>query len=773
MPNGRTIRKNSPQSEESILPPQVYSSQACELSRTTALVVFTVTMFVSAALLFLMEPMFAKMVLPLLGGTAAVWNTCLVFFQTVLLGGCAYAHASVKLLSRRGAAGLHLALLLAALLVLPFRIPHGWLPPAQHNPVSWLLLLLSTGVGLPFFAISASTPLLQNWFSHSGHHSAADPYFLYAASNCGSLLGLLAYPLLLEPGLRLGQQSRVWAWCYGLLLLLVLGCAGLVWRAPYKPTSGSGLRTDTTQNSTNQVHGRINRWERFRWVALAFVPSSLMLGVTSALTTETVAIPLLWVLPLSLYLLSFTLAFARRPVLSHEWLIRRLPFLILAASITIITKAILPLYVLIPIDLLTLFAVAMVCHGEIARSRPSARHLTEFYLWLSTGGALGGAFNALIAPLLFSSLAEFPLALVLAAALRPSIDVMKSTSRDRKLDFVMPIALGLCVAATILALQAKGLKPGRTLNILIFGYSMVWCLSFGKRPLRFALGVAALILASHVYTGPFGHILHTERSFYGVYRITDDDTNRFRVLFHGGTSHGMQSLDKSRACEPLAYYSRDGPIGSVFAAYRGDAVHREVAIIGLGAGSMAPYQMPGQQFTFYEIDPLVERIARDPHYFTFISGCAPQVRVVLGDARLALSDAPDQRYGIIVLDAFSGDSIPLHLVTRDALRLYVRKLAPRGVLAFHITNLYLNLQPVLGNLAHDAGLVCLVNDDMGVSENDIKNGKFPSIWAVMARQQGDLVTLAHEPRWKQLGASADARAWTDDFSNIVSIIKLH
>jgi len=732
-------------------------------------------MFVSAALLFLMEPMFAKMVLPLLGGTPAVWNTCLVFFQTVLLAGYAYAHASAKLLGRRGQTSLHIAVLLAALLILPFHVPNGWAPPAGHNPAGWLLLLLAAAVGAPFFALSASTPMLQNWFAHSGHPSAADPYFLYAASNAGSLLGLLAYPLLLEPALRLSTQTRLWAWCYGLLLVLVAACAVRVWRGPDKaPSTASapaprGLVQDNAAGENPEV---LNARRRFRWVALAFVPSSLMLGVTSALTTDIPAIPLLWVLPLTLYLLSFILVFARRPILSHQWLVRRLPFLILATSIPIVFKAVLPLLVVVPLDLLTLFAVAMVCHGELSRSRPSARRLTEFYLWVSVGGVLGGIFNALIAPLVFSSLVEFPIALVLAAALRPPIDVVKDTPRARMLDYLLPVALGVCLEAVLLMMQAEGLKPSRALNILIFGYTMVWCLSFGKRPLRFALGVAALILASRVYTGPFGHILRTERSFFGVYRVADDDVNGFRVLFHGATVHGMQSRDPTRVCEPLAYYTRDGPIGQVFAAHQGARLS-QVAVIGLGAGALASYQTPGQQFTFYEIDPLVERIARDPRYFTFISGCAPQARVVLGDARLSLCDAADHTYGLIVLDAFSGDSIPTHLLTCEALHIYLRKLAPGGALAFHISNRYLDLRQVLGNLAQDSALVCLVNSDTAVGENDIKNGKLPSLWAVMARNSGNLAQLARDPHWKPVPAVAGARVWTDDFSNVVSIIKLH
>jgi len=732
-------------------------------------------MLVSAALLFLMEPMFAKMVLPFLGGTPAVWNTCLMFFQTVLLCGYAYAHVSTKLLSRRGQARLHLVVLIGALLTLPFRVPAGWAPPARHNPVAWLLVVLAVAVGAPFFALSASTPLLQKWFSHSGHPSASDPYFLYAASSAGGLLGLLAYPLLLEPAFGLGAQTRLWASWYRLLVLLVLVCAALVWRVSGTADSfvGELPPNDVIQDGAGEYRGDLDLRRRARWVALAFVPSSLTLGVTSELTTDIPPIPLIWVLPLSLYLLSFILVFAPRPLLSHRWLVRRLPFLILAASIPVLTKTYLSLIAVIPIDLVTLFVAAMVCHGELWRSRPSARRLTEFYLWVSVGGVLGGIFNAIIAPLVFHSLVEFPIALVLAAALRPPIDIVEDSPRARKLDYLLPVAVGVGTVMLILALEAEGLKPGLTMNVMIFGVSAVWCLSFGKRPLRFAMGLAALMLASGAYTGHFGHVLSTERSFFGVYRIANDDANELRVLFHGSTVHGIQSLDPARACEPLAYYTRSGPIGQVFAAYAGNALENQVAIVGLGAGALAAYQSPGGRFTFYEIDPLVERIARDRRYFTYLSNCAPQAGVVLGDARLSLAEAPDHAYGIIVLDAFSGDSIPMHLLTREALRIYLRKLASGGLLAFHISNRYLDLHQVLGNLAHDAGVVCLLNLDTATGEEDRTAGKYASVWMVMARKSEDLQVLSQDARWMPVSPVLGAKVWSDDFSNVLSIIKLH
>jgi len=738
--------------------------------------VFSVTGFVSAVLLFLVEPMFAKMALPLLGGSAAVWTTCLVFFQVTLLAGYAYAHASAKLLGKHPQVAVHAAVLLAALALLPIHVPTGWTPPAQPNPVWWLLRLLWVAIGLPFFALSATTPILQKWFAHSGHPSSGDPYFLYAASNAGSLLGLLSYPFVLEPLLGLNEQSLLWKWCYLLLLLLVAVCVVLAWRSPTEVPalgttlpSGLGIKNVATSHAEDPTLRR-----RIRWVALAFVPSSLMLGVTTALTTDVPSLPLLWVLPLALYLLSFVLVFARKPLLLPLWLRRRLSLLILVAAIPFALKSVPPLRILLPLDLLTLFAVAMVCHGEVAHTRPATQHLTDFYLWVGVGGLLGGAFNALLAPAVFTTVLEFPIALVLAAMLCPPTDGVLDTRRARQLDYLLPAALGLAVAVAALELQANGVSPGHGLDFIIFfifGAAAICCLRFGARPRRFGLGVAALILASQVYTGPFGHILQRERSFFGVYRVSDDAQMNCRVLFHGSIPHGLQSLDPGRACEPLAYYTRSGPIGQVFAAFQESPVENDVALIGLGAGVMACYHQPHQRFTFYEIDPTVVHIAQDRRYFTYLSDCGSPVRVVLGDARLSLRTAPAHGYGMIVLDAFSGDSIPTHLLTREALALYLTKLAPNGILAFHISNLYLDLSSVLGNLAHDIGLSCLMDDDLLVSETEKRQGKFASRWVVMARNSSYLEPLRKDLNWRALRAIPGPRVWTDDFSNIVSIFR--
>lgn len=743
------------------------------------LIVFTVSMFVSATLLFLVEPMLAKMALPLLGGTPAVWNTCLVFFQAVLLAGYLYAYAATKWLGRRSQIALHIALALTPLAVLPLHIPTGWEPPTQSSPVLWILAMLSVTVGLPFFMLSSSTPMLQRWFSQSGHKQAHDPYFLYAASNAGSLVGLLGYPLLLEPALRLSTQSHLWSYGYGVFLAVTTACGALVWKVqPSIAVAEAAATAEAGEAAPKPV------WRpRLRWIALAFVPSSLMLGVTTQLTTDVPAIPLFWVLPLAFYLLSFVLVFAKRPPISHEFLIRRLPFLILIALIPTVCKTKLPLFVLIPVYLLALFAVALVCHGELARSRPKVSRLTEFYLWMSFGGVLGGIFNALVAPVVFSSVAEFPLVLLCAALLRPPIDISPLTpakaARARRNDLLLPIALGLVMVAVIGGLTHAGLRPGRPMVILIFGYSMLWCLSFGKRPLRFAAGLVALLAAGSLFTGPFGTILHTERSFFGVSRVTNDPAGRFRNLFHGGTNHGIQSLNPATSRETLGYYTTSGPAGTILRAVQAKTLHNNAgqarkpnwAVVGLGAGAMACYLQPGESLTYYEIDPTVMRIASDPRYFTFLSQCAPTSQIVLGDARLRLRDAPDGSYDLIVLDAFSGDTIPMHLLTKEALALYMRKLAPGGMLGFHISNLYLQLGPTLGALAHDAGLMCLTADDTGVSQAQIDEGKFPSQWLVIARSRTDLGALGTDVRWKIATVPPETQLWTDDYSNLLRVIK--
>jgi hypothetical protein len=743
------------------------------------LIVFTISMFVSATLLFLVEPMMAKMALPMLGGAPAVWNTCLVFYQATLLAGYLYAYAATKWLSRHAQILLQTALALTPLAVLPPHIPIGWEPPAESSPVLWVLGMLAVAVGLPFFLLSSSTPMLQRWFSQSGHKSAGDPYFLYAASNAGSLVGLLAYPLLLEPTLRLGEQSYLWSYGYAVFLVLTIACGVLVWRSQ----PGIAIAHAAPSEADGEVDRGVAWRQRLRWIALAFVPSSLMMGVTTALTTEVPAIPLIWVLPLAFYLLSFVLVFAKRPPISHEWLVRQLPALLLFALFPTLSRSQMPLLILFPLYLLALFAVALVCHGEIARSRPKVSRLAEFYLWISFGGVLGGIFNALLAPVLFSTVVEFPLVLIFAAYLLPAIDQQSAppaqAARLKRNDLLLPLALGLSMAAIITGFAHLGLKPGNVFIVFLFGYSMIWCLSFAERPLRFATGLAAIVLASSLLAGLYGSYLLKERSFFGVLRVGDDRAGRFRYFVHDAIIHGVQSLDPAKSREPLAYFTKSGPVGSILRAMEaksrfgsaGDLARPRWAVVGLGAGALACYLQPGESLTFYEINPAVERIAADPHYFTFLSQCAPAASIVIGDARLKLRDAADGSYDLIVLDAFSGDAIPMHLMTREALALYLRKLAPGGMLAFNISNAHLKLAPIFGALARDAGLVCLTQDDFGLSSAEIDAGKSPSRWVVLARSRADLGALATDPRWKPVEVPPGTQVWTDDYSNLLRVIK--
>jgi hypothetical protein len=667
------------------------------------LFLFTVALFLSSTLLFLIEPMMARMVLPVLGGTPAVWNTCMVFFQAALLAGYLYAHAGPRWLGARNHAILHVVLLFAALAGLPVAIGAFGAPPVETTPIFWLLRLLAATVGLPVMLLGATSPLLQRWLAHSNHRDAADPYYLYAAGNVGSILALLGYPLLVERTLSLNTQTRYWAVGYAALgaLMLLSFFAQSRWsmrEAPEMPLRAVGADT-----------ARVDARQRFWWVLLAFVPSSLMLGVTTFLTTNIAAAPLLWVLPLAIYLLTFVLVFAAKPPISHAAMVRFLPLAVLPLAGLMVFDSRLPAAVLVTAHLVVFFMAAMVCHGELARSRPSTTHLTDFYLWLSVGGVLGGLFNALLAPIAFTTIVEYPLAVVLACALRRPGGA-RDVAGIAWSDFVLPVALGLTVFGVMLGAGANSERPIALL--FTFVVPAVICYSFRGRPVRFALGVAALIIAGTAFMSAQERVMFRDRGFFGVHRITLDQTRRWRELIHGGIVHGMQSPDPALRREPTAYFHRSGPIGQVFTALGPSAMTSRVAVIGLGIGTLAAYGAPGEDWTFYEIDPAVERIARDSRYFTYLADSPASVHVVLGDARLKLADAPDRKYTLIVLDAFASDAIPVHLITREALQLYVSKLGAHGVIAFHVSNRYVDLPPVLGALARDAHLVALAQDDV-------------------------------------------------------------
>jgi hypothetical protein len=754
--------------------------------RATAIVaLFSATLFLSAALTFLIQPMFARFALPLFGSTPAVWNTSMLFFQTTLLAGYLYAHESTRRLGVRRQAAVHVVLLLVPLVVLPVGIPDGWIPPADSNPVPWLLGLLAVAVGLPFFVVSTTAPLLQRWLAGTDHPAAADPYFLYRASNIGSVLGLLAYPLLVEPSMRLAQQGRLWSAGYGLLVLLVLACAAAVWRSPRGaqaagrggdvagPTAAPATASDADPAAPGRAAVRPALRRRLRWVGLAFVPSSLMLGVTVTITTDIAPIPLLWSLPLALYLISFILVFApgTRPDGLWRAMVLALPVVVLLICVILLLGVRGPLWIMLAIHLAGFFVVAVVCHGALARDRPPARWLTEFYLLISLGGALGGVFNAIVAPALFDSLAEYPIALVLATLCLPSRPPLIAPGpHTRRLDLALPLALGTIVALIVVSLTALADADAQAYGrMFAFSVAAGVAVNFVRRPLRFGLSVAAIVLAIALASAPDQRELHRERSFFGVYRVTAAEGGDLHRLVHGTTTHGAQDFSPGRERAPISYYHRASPIGRLLSALPRSVTAR-AAIIGLGTGSIACYGKPGERWTFYEIDPTVERIARDPRFFTYLRVCPGDLDVVLGDARLRLAGAPDHSYGLMIADAFSSDAVPVHLITREALALYRSKLREHGIVAFNVSNNYVGLEPVLGTLAHDAKMACVAQEDRR-SGKDGRPDSDASDWVVMASHPSDLTAIA-DHSWGPCDR-APGTPWTDDHSNLLGALDLN
>jgi len=759
---------------------------------------FAVTMFVSAGLLFCVQPMIAKMMLPILGGSPQVWIVCMLFFQALLLAGYVWAHWITSWPKTRWQVLVQVALILIAGVFLPIRISGMVVAsvPREQDPTPWLIGVLLLTVGVPFFVLSATAPLMQKWFSATGHSGGKDPYFLYGASNLGSMLALLAYPVWMEPRFSLGGQSWVWAGGYAVLALLMIVSATVVIRRSKMEDRGSqeSVQIDPQSPILNPQSSILHSpssifnpqssltWSRrLRWLVLAFVSSSMMLGVTMYLTTDIAPIPLLWVIPLAIYLLSFILVFARQSIVPHRLMVRILPVVALVLMFLLFAEDMKPpIWLLIPLHLLMLFTTAMVCHGELARDRPPTEQLTEFYLWLALGGVLGGVFNAIIAPLIFRRVLEYPLAIVLATLLRPR--VMPSEGRRRwfhkwtpktsptLLDWLMPLGLALLACGTVLIVPRLGLKSGQWSVGLMAGVPAVICYFFVDRPLRFALGLGAILMAGFLYTGTQGKTIFRERNFFGVVRVTEDRDREYIQVVHGSTIHGRQSRDPARRHEPLAYFHKSGPIGKAFALFNPTHPTARIGVIGLGAGSLACYAQPKQQWTFYEIDPAVEHIADT--YFTFLQDCeAGRPEVILGDARLRLQEAADGYYDMIVLDAFSSDVVPVHLLTRQALRLYLSKLDPAGILCFHCSSRYLELKPVLANLARDAGLICLGREDLSVTREEKKQGKEPSQWVMMARPEADLDKLTKRSLWEPMLGQEGARVWTDDYSNILQVFK--
>jgi hypothetical protein len=714
-------------------------------------VVFTAASFLGAFLLFLVEPMVAKMLLPSLGGSPAVWNTAMVFFQSTLLLGYAFAHLTLRRMSPRAHAALQIVLLLAVLATLPVALPTGWQPPADVAPALWTLLALTVMVGAPFVMLATVGPTLQRWFSFTAHPRADDPYFLYAAGNAGSLLALLAYPFVLERALPLTGQSRLWTALFVLFLVSLTASAGLMLRWP---------RRDAP-SAARAVAPRIPRMRQARWVLFAFVPSALLLGVTRYLSSDIAAVPLLWIVPLSLYLITFIVAFGRRP----ERLVRRSARVlrVLAIPLALTFIGIVPnLRVQLPLQLGAFTVAALVAHGRLAADRPDVDNLTRFFLLIAVGGALGGVFAALIAPVVFTTIMEYPIAIVLALAILPAVDLAGPPANRRRSWLVLGVAVGVAIGA--IAVRSDGSQRSLTLAMVLAAAGLLTAYALARRPFEFAGAVGAIMVLSLLI--PANTTLFADRTFFGVSRVYADAGGR-HILVSGTTVHGIQSVVDGRLDpEPSAYYSPQGPAGDVFE--RGTAKPpQHMAVIGAGAGSLASYLRPEDSMTFYEIDGAVERIATDPSLFSYVHDAAGMVNFVLGDGRLEIAGSAGG-YDLVVVDAFSGDAIPTHLLTREAVDTYVARTSPNGLVAFNVSNRYFDLAPVLARIASDEGLAAIVRSDPATTAVQVAEAALPSTWVVLARTPQDLASVAAPGDWEPLRPDPAAPLWTDDETDLLA-----
>jgi spermidine synthase len=721
---------------------------------------FPLSVFVSAALVFSLEPLIGRLLLPVLGGSAAVWNASLAFFQAALLGGYLYAHLLQRIASLRVQALTHLAVLIAAGLVLPVRISVLLGPPDVLLPAPWLLGVLTLSIGAPFAALSATAPLLQAWFARSsGPAASARVWSLYAASNLGSLAALLSYPVVVEPSLTLREQSWVWTAGYVAFAALV---ASVGLRLGDRRAVGEGVASDD---------GPSPSWvDRARWIVLAAIPSSLLVGVTSFVSTDIASAPFLWVIPLALYLLSFVVAFRERPGVSREST--------LAVHAVALVGACALIHARVGIFLLggvlhfvAFFLTALVCAQALAARRPRPQHLTDFYLCLAVGGVIGGGFNAFIAPLAFTTVAEYPAVLAISALARPW-----GEDRPGRGSW---IALALCVVSGLAAAEfshpfispphwvlALGSRQSGQIAIALIAVTAVCALILQGRGLLFFLACVVLVSAAGRAEDRV-NVTHTWRDFFGVLRESQMSVPALggpvRMLASGTTLHGAEAMTGPFRCRPIVYYAPATPIGQIMAIeQRRPAL--AIGVVGLGAGSMAAYARVSDTLRFFEIDPLVARIATDPRRFSYIPICAGgRVGITLGDARLTLARTP-ARFDLLLLDAFSSDSMPTHLLTVEAMRLYLSHLAPGGLLVVHVSNRHLDL-------IHPAQAALLAAGATVMYQKHLPDPAAPPLWespedvVIAARDPTVLAPFTIDARWRRAD-TAGVRAWTDDHVDV-------
>jgi spermidine synthase len=723
--------------------------------------VFAATLCLSALLLFSVQPMFAKMVLPLLGGSPGVWSVAMVFFQAMLLAGYAYAHVMARLFDPRLAVGVHLCIFGLAMVTLPLALASGFGRPPSEGQVLWLIGLFGMSIGLPFFAVAANAPLLQAWFARTKHPQANDPYFLYGASNLGSFAALLAYPVLIEPFLTLRAQSLAWTGGFALLMAMI-AVAGVLMIATMRPAAARVADRPAVAPRARDIAG---------WIALAFVPSAMLIAVTSHIATDIASAPFLWVVPLAIFLATFIFTFRSGGDTTHRLLVRLLPFIIAPLAIGLSGAPQTLWQIVLFLNLSLLAVTAMICHRELYLKRPDARFLTGFYLWISVGGVLGGIFTGLIAPNLFPDVWEYRILIVLALLCRPG--AFDNGWR--------PWVRGGAVFAALLAvaitpyLLGQQIRPNMAVAWVIgLGVIAGYVMLNAGDTMKVAFATALMMVVTALYK-PGQTPEQTSRSFFGVHKVSLSSDGRFRMLFHGTTLHGVQRLMNEDGTastgkpEPLTYYYKHGPIAETIAAMREEKGKLDaVAVVGLGTGSMACHAKEGERWRYFEIDPVVTRIARDATKFRFLSDCDSGGDIVLGDARLTLADEKGS-FDLIVLDAFSSDAVPVHLLTTEALGQYLGRLKEGGAIAFHISNRYLELASVVAEVAATHGLTTIVRADNAAERDQNGQNRYSSsVVAVAAGSQRDVARLAARPGWKAQVANGTVRPWTDDYSNILA-----
>jgi SAM-dependent methyltransferase len=701
--------------------------------------------------------MVGKMLLPYLGGAASVWTTCVLFFQLMLLVGYVYAHLLARLSDVRKQFLIHAVVLLVPIAFLPITFRAISTTSLSVHPLLQLLSLLAVSTAIPFFVVSTSAPLVQNWFSRTTHAASNDPYFLYAASNAGSLSALLAYPFIIEPRLGVAAQTRLWFFGYLAMLVLFAITVMLLYQRQWpalERTAASSVDWET----------------RLFWIAAAFVPSGLMLAVTNHIAANVGSVPFLWLMPLALYLLTFVFAFARRFRLTSTRVSRLLPAVLLLMFPFVAAGVVAPPglnWILIGAHLALLYCGALLCHTRLAESRPNAQQLTEFYFWIAFGGVLGGMFTAILAPAVFSSVLEYPFLVAMLAFFR------KSEQRDepvRAIGIAVLFALGIGVTWLVFRLT----HLNADINALAFAHTALFFIAykFKNHVLRFAFSFVPLMVAYTLIVPGYiegANRTYVSRNFFGVKKVLDEPVTRLRRLLHGDTVHGIESTEPSRAGQPLSYYYSGGSVSDVVEVLRSRGTTQRLGVLGLGAGTMGAYADAAHHVTFYEIDPAIEPIARQ--YFTFVPHCGDHCDIIVGDGRLQLAHEQDSSFDLLLLDAFSSDSVPTHLLSREALQMYLSKLKPDGLLVFNVSNRYLNVEKLVSALVAAEGLAALSRfDDAG----DLKKlGKSSANHVVAARQMSDLALIARRPGWKRIDPPDGFEPWTDDYSNLLSLIRWH